>query len=273
MINYVETPSLFHAFFLFLFRKKLILTIHDGKPHSGSYNLKGKLIRLLSKLYVKKYIVLNKAEVDVFSHEYSISKDKIYTSHLGYYDMLHMYGNTQHPRGDYILFFGRISKYKGIEFLLQAMEEVHKVKPKLRVIIAGGGKYYFDTSKYLTKDYIEFRNYFIGLDELSNLIRGALFTVCPYTDATQSGVVYSSFALGTPVIGTNVGGLPEMIDDGYTGVIVPPCSSTALKNAILDLLDNPTKLNSFKENIKISSSLGKGSWDLIAEEYIEIYKQ
>ena len=38
--------------------------------------------------------------------------------------------------------------------------------------------------------------------------------MCPYTDATQSGVVYSSFALNTPVIATNVGGLSEMIDDG-----------------------------------------------------------
>ena len=228
---------------------------------------------MFSKLYTRKFIVLNKAEVDVFSKEYSVSKRKIFTSHLGYYNILHMYGDVNKKKEKYILFFGRISPYKGIEYLLKAMEIVHKKHPDVKVIIAGSGKMYFDVSKYENLDYVEIRNRFIELDELADLIRGALFTVCPYIDATQSGVVYSSFALNTPVIATKVGGLPEMIDDGETGIIVPPKDVNALASAILSYLNNSELLKKMNKNIAESAKSGNGSWDIIAEEYISIYKK
>ena len=120
---------------------------------------------------------------------------------------------------------------------------------------------------------IPFLFIFIELNELADLIRGALFTVCPYTDATQSGVVYSSFALNTPVIATNVGGLSEMIDDGKTGIIVPPKDVDVLANAIQSYLDNPVFLQQMSENIAESARLGKGSWNVIAKEYVEIYNK
>lgn len=273
VIQYIETPSLFHFIPLCYFRKKLVITIHDGKPHTGAGGWKSRLCRMFSKLYTRKFIVLNKAEVDVFSKEYSVSKRKIFTSHLGYYNILHMYGEVNKRKGKYILFFGRISPYKGIEYLLKAMEIVHKKHPDVKVIIAGSGKMYFDISKYENLDYVEIRNRFIELDELADLIRGALFTVCPYTDATQSGVVYSSFALNTPVIATKVGGLPEMIDDGETGIIVPPKDVNALASAILSYLNNPELLKKMNMNIAESAKSGNGSWDIIAEEYISIYKK
>ena len=273
VIQYIETPSLFHFIPLCYFRKKLVITIHDGKPHTGAGGWKSRLCRMFSKLYTRKFIVLNKAEVDVFSKEYSVSKRKIFTSHLGYYNILHMYGEVNKRKGKYILFFGRISPYKGIEYLLKAMEIVHKKHPDVKVIIAGSGKMYFDISKYENLDYVEIRNRFIELDELADLIRGALFTVCPYTDATQSGVVYSSFALNTPVIATKVGGLPEMIDDGETGIIVPPKDVNALASAILSYLNNPELLKKMNMNIAESAKSGNGSWNIIAEEYISIYKK
>lgn len=272
VINYVENPSLLFSILLWFFRKKLVLTIHDGRPHSGAGGWKSRFCRLACKLYTPKYIVLNKAEVDIFANEYGINKNKIYTSHLGYYDMLHMYGEKKIKRQNYVLFFGRISPYKGIEYLLQAMKLIHKQYPTLQVIIAGSGKIYFETSEYENLDYVEIRNRFIELDELADLIRGALFTVCPYTDATQSGVVYSSFALSTPVIATRVGGLPEMIDDGNTGIIVPPKDVPALASAIRLLIDNPDILNKMSDNISVSAKLGKGSWSIIADEYLKIYK-
>ena len=184
-----------------------------------------------------------------------------------------MFGNKDIKKQNYILFFGRISPYKGIEYLLKAMRRVHEVHPETRVIIAGKGEYNFDIEPYINLGYVEFRNKFIELDELADLIRGAQFTVCPYTEATQSGVVYSSFALNTPVIATRVGGLPEMIDDGKTGVIVPPCDEQSLAEAIIDLLGDYAKLSDLTNNIKVSADSGKGSWTVIADEYLDIYKK
>lgn len=271
IIHYVEDPSPLFSLLLWFFRKKLVVTIHDGRPHTGDDNRKSQFVRRRLKSYVKRFLLLNKKENKLFEKGYGVNPEYIYNSHLGYYEMLHMYGNKTLKKQNYILFFGRISPYKGIEYLLKAMRIVHKVLPETRVIIAGKGEYNFDLEPYKHLDYIEFRNKFIELDELADLIRGAQFTVCPYTEATQSGVVYSSFALNTPVVATRVGGLPEMIDDGETGVIVPPCDEQSLAQAIIDLLSDSVKLAGMKKKIEASAENGKGSWKLIVEDYMKIY--
>lgn len=273
VINYVEDPSPLFSFLLWFFRKKLVVTIHDGRPHKGDDNTKSQFVRRRLKSYVKRFLLLNKKENKLFEEGYGINPAYIYNSHLGYYEMLHMYGNKTVKKQNYILFFGRISPYKGIEYLLKAMTIVHKAHPETRVIIAGKGEYYFNVEPYTQLDYIEFRNRFIELDELTDLIRGAQFTVCPYAEATQSGVVYSSLALNTPVVATRVGGLPEMIDDGKTGILVPPCDAQSLAQAIMDLLDDSTKLSDLTNNIKRSAENGNGSWTVIAKEYLDVYKK
>lgn len=273
IIHYVEDPSLLFSLLLWFFRKKLVVTIHDGRPHTGDDSKKSQFVRRRLKSYVKRFILLNKKENKLFEEGYGVNPAYIYNSHLGYYEMLHMYGNKNIEKQNYILFFGRISPYKGIEYLLKAMKIVHEAYPETRVIIAGKGECNFDIESYINLGYVEFRNEFIELDELADLIRGAQFTVCPYTEATQSGVVYSSFALNTPVIATKVGGLPEMIDDGETGIIVPPCDEQLLAKAIINLLGDSTKLTYLINNIKASADSGKGSWTVIANEYLDIYKK
>ncbi len=273
VIHYVEDPSPLFSFLLWFFRKKLVVTIHDGRPHTGDDSKKSQFVRKRLKSYVKRFLLLNKKENKLFEEGYGVNPSYVYNSHLGYYEMLHMFGNKDIKKQNYILFFGRISPYKGIEYLLKAMRRVHEVHPETRVIIAGKGEYNFDIEPYINLGYVEFRNKFIELDELADLIRGAQFTVCPYTEATQSGVVYSSFALNTPVIATRVGGLPEMIDDGKTGVIVPPCDEQSLAEAIIDLLGDYAKLSDLTNNIKVSADSGKGSWTVIADEYLDIYKK
>ena len=273
VIHYVEDPSPLFSFLLWFFRKKLVVTIHDGRPHTGDDSKKSQFVRRRLKSYVKRFLLLNKKENKLFEEGYGVNPSYVYNSHLGYYEMLHMFGNKDIKKQNYILFFGRISPYKGIEYLLKAMRRVHEVHPETRVIIAGKGEYNFDIEPYINLGYVEFRNKFIELDELADLIRGAQFTVCPYTEATQSGVVYSSFALNTPVIATRVGGLPEMIDDGKTGVIVPPCDEQSLAEAIIDLLGDYAKLSDLTNNIKVSADSGKGSWTVIADEYLDIYKK
>ena len=273
VIHYVEDPSLLFSFLLWFFREKLVVTIHDGRPHTGDDSKKSQFVRRKLSSYVKRFLLLNKKENKLFEEGYGVNPSYVYNSHLGYYEMLNMFGNKDVKKQNYILFFGRISPYKGIEYLLKAMRRVHEVHPETRVIIAGKGEYNFDIEPYINRGYVEFRNKFIELDELADLIRGAQFTVCPYTEATQSGVVYSSFALNTPVIVTRVGGLPEMIDDGKTGIIVPPCDEQSLAEAIIGLLGDSAKLSDLTNNIRDSADSGKGSWTIIADEYLDIYKK
>lgn len=269
----VENPSILQAIYLWLFRKKLVVVIHDGQPHFGAGTKRSRFVRNTIKRYVKKFILLNKTQINLFCEGYNIDINRVYQSHLGYYDIINLFGNTKEKfNSPYILFFGRITKYKGVEYLLDAMKEVHKKHKNIKLVIAGSGELYFDKGKYKDMDYVEYRNRYIGLDEMTDLVRHAEFCVCPYVDASQSGVINTAFALGTPVIATMVGGLPDMIDDKKTGILIPPKDSVALTNAINNLLDDTVWLKSMKENIKKSALIGIGSWKSIANEYLNVIK-
>ena len=109
------------------------------------------------------------------------------------------------------------------------------------------------------------------MSELGELLSSATVVVCPYTDATQSGVVMSAFTYLVPVVATNVGGLPEMIDNNITGLLVPPKDSKALAICLIELLKSDDKLNNFRKNIYEYCNNGKFSWKNIALQYLKIY--
>lgn len=104
------------------------------------------------------------------------------------------------------------------------------------------------------------------------LIKKAQFVVCPYIDATQSGVIMSSFALNKPVIATHTGGLPEMVIDKRYGLIIPPKDEIALANAISTLWNDKSLLSALATNIENDYKRGRNSWLSIAKDINNIYE-
>jgi glycosyltransferase involved in cell wall biosynthesis len=107
---------------------------------------------------------------------------------------------------------------------------------------------------------------------VTKLFQEASLVVLPYIDGSQSGVIPMAYAFSKPVVTTNVGSLPENVDDGITGYIVPPRDSQKLAEAIIDLLINSEKrkkmgMNAFK---KTQEEL---AWKNIATKTLEIYKK
>lgn len=268
----------FYECLYYIFHKKLVMTIHDPFPHSGEVSVRKSFFRNLSFKFSSKLILLNKEQKISFIQKYKINQDKIFISQLGIYDTIHLFKNTTNIINNTvdnqlnILFLGRISPYKGIEFLCEAMKQVKNEIPNSNLIIAGKGKLYFDFTPYKCS-YIQLKNEYISLEDMYSLLRHCHIVVCPYTDATQSGVVMTAYSMLKPVIVTNVGGLPEMCKNGITGYIVPPRDSNSLANAIINLLKDPNKLSSFSNNIQQEYIEGKSSWDSIANQYIECYKE
>ena len=170
-----------------------------------------------------------------------------------------------------LLFWGRISPYKGIEYLVSAVPIVKKHIPDLKVIIAGNGKFYFDVERIRNDDTYEIINRYVPNEELVELIQKSSLVICPYTDATQSGVIMTAYAFNKPVVASAVGGIPEVVEDGVTGRLVPPKNPQALATAIIDLLSNQQKREQMKKNIKKKCSEGRLSWDYIAKQTIEVY--
>ena len=273
VIHYISMPSLYELPLVYLYGKRMVVTVHDPIPHEINFKSRSlRLVRVLFQRRIKRYILLNKTQSNAFSQYYKIPLDRIRYSELGNYDIITVFGKERQNSGQNILFWGRISPYKGVEYLLDAFSRIQTQFPNSHLIIAGSGNYYFPVDKYSSNKSITFINDYISTEELATLIRDSAFVVCPYVSATQSGVIASAFALGKPVIATRVGGLPEMIDDGRTGLIVSPKDPIELGKAMSYLLNNPHVLKQMSNNIKADGEKGNHSWNKISEGYIEIYR-
>ena len=172
---------------------------------------------------------------------------------------------------NYILFFGRVSKYKGIEYLVEAFDKINKKNINIKLVIAGEGDLWFEKHKISNNKNIIIINRYIDTPELVRLISNCLFVVAPYTDATNSGVVMNSFAFNKPVIASDVGGLREVIKDGITGLLVESKNVDSLKEKIEYLIDNPALLEKMGNNIAGMRKDSEISWNNITEKCIEIY--
>lgn len=257
---------------LIKYRQKLTFVVHDPFPHSGENSFRRSLFMRLSFLVGKRFILFNNKQVDEFCKKYKIKSGHIILNRLGTYDSMTALVDKRKSSikvaSKRILFFGRISPYKGIEYLCEAMKKVHKVVPDATLTIAGGGKIYFDYTQYQDFDYMQLVNRYIPTEELANLLQQCDFTVCPYTDATQSGVIMTSFTMNKPVVASNVGGLGEMIEDGITGILVPPKDVNALADAMIKLLTNEDQLKQMSEKIFNTYHSGEWDWNNIAMKYL-----
>ncbi len=251
---------------------KVVVSHHDPFPHSGEH-FKDEIATY--SYVIKKsqgVVLLNEMQLDEFCSFYKINPQNVLINRLGVYDNIRSFvpENTQADPHN-ILFFGRISPYKGIEYLCEAMKIVHEQIPDASLTIAGGGNMYFDIEPYKKLGYIEVRNYYVDMTELAGLLSRCAVSVCPYTDATQSGVIMTSYSLGKPVVATNVGGLPEMIEEGKTGYLVPPKDSRRLADAIIKILKDNEVRAAMSSYILSEYYDGVKSWKSIANKYLSYY--
>ena len=272
-VVHITSPLNLGELCLYFLRKRMLLTVHDPLSHSSNNDLRNKIHRGLAFRLLSHFLILNQSQRAAFISNYHLEKKHIYNSRLSIYT--HLLSTTpQYPTSQgYVLFFGSISSYKGIDVLCEAMKKVHASRPDAKLIIAGKGTIYFDVSTYMEAGFLELHNRYITTEELVGFIKKAAFVVCPYIDATQSGVIMSAFALNTPVIATNVGGLSEMVADGRHGLIVPPKDSKALSQAIETLLTDTELLEQMRKNIAEDYTNGSRSWDTISKGISHIYSQ
>jgi glycosyltransferase involved in cell wall biosynthesis len=150
--------------------------------------------------------------------------------------------STLEDDGKTVLFFGRIWEYKGLKYLIQAEQRIAEEVPDVRIVIAGKGED-FDPYRRMINGSMRFvvHNRYLSTAERDELFRRASVVVLPYIEATQSGVVPVAYSYGKPIVATNTGALAETVINGQTGRVVAPRDSAALADAIIELLNNPTR--------------------------------
>lgn len=262
--------------FLRLLNKRIIITIHDFFPHSGSR------ITFFTKLW-RKYLIWSNHDVIIQNNtdynsvikQYSPKKKNIYTIPFGSLEIYKTFLgesliNKNEIKSD-ILFFGLISPYKGIKYLIEASKKIILSLPNVKISIAGSGKFDFDITPYAKHPNFTIINRYLSNGDVADLVANTKVVVCPYTDATQSGVVMTAFAFEKPVIASSVGGFVDVIHPNVNGFLVPPKDASMLANSILSLLENDDMLEKLKQNIIDFKTTGEYSWDTIVGKYLSLY--
>ena len=187
--------------------------------------------------------------------EYGVAREKLV--HFPYFLPLEEY-QPRYERSDYFIYLGRLSREKGVPTLLAALRQRGGTRLTCRIL--GEGPLEEDLKRQAAQwglDRVEFSGYLKG-EPLQAAIRGAAFTVVPsewYENLPFA--VLESFALGTPVVGSRIGGIPEMVLDGQTGLTFPMGDSRALAEALDRMEARPEQ----------AVEMGRAARRLIEEKY------
>ncbi|OQA36101.1 MAG: Glycogen synthase [Parcubacteria group bacterium ADurb.Bin326] len=167
-----------------------------------------------------------------------------------------------------LLFIGRIESYKGIDTLIEAVDRLVATGMRLKLTVAGRGNLGDNLKKKIQEINGNLLNYWIDNNEIKRLLSVADVLVLPYKAASQSGVISMGLACGIPMIGSDVGGIPEQIRDGFNGLIFKAGSVEDLSAKIVTAYDNNDLLKKFSENA-LSLSSGYFSWKQNVAQFLK----
>jgi glycosyltransferase involved in cell wall biosynthesis len=175
------------------------------------------------------------------------------------------------PSLRYLLFFGMIRKYKGLDLLIRAFAEMRNRVPDLRLIVAG--EFYSGEKEYLdlihesgAGDRIIIRDHFIPSGKVRDYFSLADLVTQPYRSATQSGVSQIAYHFGVPMLVTDVGGLAEIVPHMKVGYVTP-VDEHAIAAAITDFFEKERAL-AFRLNILEERK--RFTWEALTTRILEL---
>lgn len=232
--------------------------IDNVKPHESRFGDK-----ILSNLFYKQldgFLVMSKKGVKELEHDFEITKPIVYTPHpifdiygtkLDKVEAIKHLGLSEDFK--YILSFGLIRKYKGVDLLIKAFKQFNKTNPNYKLLVVGECYENWDTYQDLIKtlklehEIIRF-DQFVPDNEVKYYFSAAEFLALTYRSATQSGVTQISYSMELPMLVTKVGDLATMVPHGKVG-LVSGVSNEEIEMSLNEMA-NPQQLEKFREGIK-----------------------
>ncbi|MBU4555915.1 MAG: glycosyltransferase family 4 protein [Actinobacteria bacterium] len=225
---------------------RVVLTLHDPELHLGEDSALHRVLDRSNRLRVDGYVLLNVTQRERFAKSAGVDANRIAVIPLG---SLFDAAATEVARLEdvsgfepvaahadrYLLFVGRIERYKGLDVLLRAYSQL-PVADAPPLVIAGSGEFSAEENLWLadlSDRPVTVVNRWLSEAEIASIVANARFAVLPYTHATQSGVVPLASALGVPSIVSDAGGLIEQVVDGHTGFVFPAGDADALAGVLL----------------------------------------
>lgn len=211
----------------------------------GVIEAKGNKVLDYYKKYIDHWIAPSRFIRDIFIKYYRIPEEKITYLPI-FFDVTNI--DMSYEDDGYILYAGRVSKEKGINVLLDAVGKESAIKLK----IAGAGPMDEEIkdiikNKYLNVEFLGFQEF----DDLQRLIKKSKVVIVPSEWYENSpNIIAEAYAYGKPVIGSRIGGIPELIRDNITGLTFETGNSEDLKEKIIYMLDNPIKVKEMGRNAR-----------------------
>jgi glycosyltransferase involved in cell wall biosynthesis len=250
----------------------LVTTIHDAVLHPGdreSYALfQNRQWRRAAQVIVHGEQI-KRQMID----ELGTPEAKIHVIPIGAYSLYRDWLCDDVSEQPYtVLFFGRIWEYKGLQYLIEAEPLISRYVPDVRIVIAGHGEAFEKYEQMMVnKDHFIVHNYYIPNELIARLFQEASIVALPYIEASQSAVLAIAYAFGKPVVATAVGGIPEVVEHGETGYLVPPRDAESLAEAIVSLLRD-SGLRRAMGRKALEKAESELSWSSIARSTMQVYQ-
>ena len=258
---------------------KCIGLVHNMIPHEPNI-----LDKLLAPFYVKQtdgFVALSESVVRDIASLDKRNKPKAFSPHPVYDHYGEKMSKTAACEAlgldetkNYMLFFGLVRAYKGLDWLLDAFAKVKDQLKDVQLIVAG--EFYEEEDKYRAqieanglKDRVIVKNEFVADADLRKYFGAADLIVQPYKTATQSGVTQVAFHFEKPMLVTNVGGLAEIVHDHKMGYASQP-NPQAIAEDLMDYFSNDRQQAYTQYLIQEKS---KYAWSNMTQAFIKIYKQ
>lgn len=187
------------------------------------------------------------------------------------YESIERIGDLNHPS---LFFIGRLVKQKGVHVLIKSLSIVQKSIENIHLYIAGSGPQYKKLNilveKLNLRDNVTFLGYIKGKEKIS-YYQSIDICVIPSSFESFSFVTLEAMAAGKPVVASNVGGIPYLVDDGETGFLFEPGNHQELAKKIIRLLESKKLCEEMGKLAKKKAELF--SWSFITDETIKLYEK
>ena len=276
-----------------LLGRKIVLTAHNinARKRDGRDSALNRLTLRIQYALVQRIFVHTTRMKEELIADFSVAPDKVVVIPFGINNTIPSTSLTSEqaraalqllPNHKVMLFFGRLTPYKGLEFLVEALRELRTRDESYRLIIAGPIK---TSSEYWQRvqdriaslgisDLLVERIGYIPDAQVERYFKAADAVVLPYVDVFQSGVLFLGYSFGLPAIVTDVGSLREEIVEGGTGFVCKPGDVLSLANSIETFFSSDLyrHLANRRDEIREYANQ-KYSWVTVSQVILETYSE